>query len=431
MAPFSFRYNLPVEPVLPSPVSPSIVRGYAEADRIVREQAALVGFPNTTETLPLLETVGRVLATPILADRDQPPFSRSTRDGFACRAADLAKGSPLTVIGRLRAGEEWTGPAISEGQAVEIMTGAPVPLNADCVLMVEHAVVEGSKIRPDRQIPEGENIVPAGAEARSGATIIPAGTRIGPQHIATAAACGNPALLVYRRPRVAILATGDELVPVGSQPLPYQIRNSNSYSIAAQVLEHGGKPVLFPVVPDDLVAIEEAIHKALSCDLFILSGGVSMGKYDFVEQALLNLGAEFFFTGVRIQPGRPVVFGQLPSPVSLKRYFFGLPGNPVSTMVTFALFAAPLLAALSGQPESEIGPRFAEAVVAATMTNKPGLTRFLPAHLESHSARPSVRPIPWQGSGDQAAAALANCFIVVPENCSDLKKGDRVSILFL
>jgi molybdopterin molybdotransferase len=424
VAPFFIRYNLPVEPA-----SPSVVRGYAEADRIVRDQAALLDSPNTTETLPLLETVGRVLAVPIFADRDQPPFSRSTRDGFACRAADLAQGSALTVIGRIRAGEEWTGPAITEGQAVEIMTGAPVPPSADCVLMVEHAVIEGSRIRPDRQVPEGENIVPAGAEARSGAKVIPAGTRIGPQHVATAAACGHPALLVYCRPRVAILATGDEIVPVANRPLTYQIRNSNSYSIAAQVLQHGGEPILSPIVPDDLAAIEEAIHKALSCDLFILSGGVSMGKYDFVEQALLNLGAEFFFTGVRMQPGRPVVFGQLPSPVGAKRYFFGLPGNPVSTMVTFALFAAPLLSALSGQSKSGIGPRFAEAVVAATMTYKPGLTRFLPALLESDCARPSVRPIPWHGSGDQAAAAQANCFIVVPEEGGDLSLGTPVRIL--
>jgi molybdopterin molybdotransferase len=410
------------------PSSPSIVLGYAEADRVIREQTALIPSPDTTETLPLLETVGRVLATPILADRDQPPFPRSTRDGFACRAADLAAGSPVTMIGRIRAGEEWTGPAIAERQTVEIMTGAPVPPGADCVLMIEHATVEGSQVRPGRQIPEGENIVPAGAEARSGATLIPAGARIRPQHIATAAACGNSALAVFTRPRVAILATGDELVPVDSRPLPYQIRNSNSYSIAAQVLEHGGQPVLFPVVPDDLEAIQEAIHKALSCNLLILSGGVSMGKYDFVEQALLNLGAEFFFTGVRIQPGRPVVFGKLPSPVA-SRYFFGLPGNPVSTMVTFTLFAATVLAALSGEKGAAIGPRFAEANLVEGIKARPGLKRFLPAYLESDVGRASVRPVPWQGSGDQTAAAQANCFLVVPEDAGNLPIGTPVRIV--
>jgi molybdopterin molybdotransferase len=414
------------------PASPSIALSYTEAYRTVREHADLLS-PDTgsLKILPLLETVGRVLAAPVFADRDQPPFPRSTRDGFACRAADLAEGNPLSVIGRLRAGEAWTGSAIDQGQTVEIMTGAPVPPGADCVLMVEHALLEGSQIRPDRLLPPGENIVPAGAEARSGSIVVPVGTRVGPQHIAAAAACGYPALPVYGRPRVAILATGDELIPVDGRPLPYQIRNSNSYSIAAQVIEHGGKPVLFPVIPDDLAAIEEAIHNALDCDLLILSGGVSMGKYDFVEQALLNLRAEFFFTGVRIQPGRPAVFGRMPTSRSTHRYFFGLPGNPVSSMVTFRLFAGTLLAALSGRADSEIGPRFAEAHLAADVTNKPGLTRFVPACLESDASRASVRPVPWQGSGDQTAAAQANCFLVVPEESGNLPEGSPVRILLI
>ena len=417
------------------PSSPSIVVSYGDAARIVREQAAATSAqPGRTESVPLIESLGRVLAAPILADRDQPPFPRSTRDGFACRSADLTSGNGLQIIGLLRAGEVWTGPAIEPGQAIEIMTGAPVPPGADCVLMVEHATVDGSHIRPElranRQLNAGENIVPTGAEARAGATLIPAGTRIGPQHIAAAAACGYSTLSVYAQPRVAILATGDELVPVDSKPLPYQIRNSNSYSIAAQVLAHGGKPILFPIVRDDLSAIETAIEQALNYNLLILSGGVSMGKYDFVEQALLNLHAEFFFTGVRIQPGRPVVFGHLPSTTG-GRYFFGLPGNPVSTLVTFALFAAPLLSALSGQPASETGARFAEGRLAASIPSKPGLTRFHPAHLEGDADHANVHPIPWQGSGDQTAAAKTNCFLVLPEETGDVSRGDRVPILLL
>jgi molybdopterin molybdotransferase len=411
--------------------SPSIVLSYADAASTVREHAAsLSARPHPTESVALLDSLGRVLAAPVLADRDQPPFPRSTRDGFACRAADLTSANSLLVIGQLRAGEVWPGPALEPGQAIEIMTGAPVPDGADCVLMVEHAIVDGQRIRTERKLVAGENIVPAGAEARAGATLIAPGTRIGPQHVAAAAACGYADLPVFTRPRVAILATGDELVPVDSRPLSHQIRNSNSYSIAAQVLECGGKPVLFPIVRDDVVAIEDAIEQALTCDLIILSGGVSMGKYDFVEQALLNLRAEFFFTGARIQPGRPVVFGRLPSGDG-HRYFFGLPGNPVSTLVTFALFAAPLLSALSGQPISEIGPRFAEARLANGIPAKPGLTRFLPARLEGNADRASVSPIPWQGSGDQTAAAKTNCFIVVPEGAGDLSPGDRVSILLL
>ena len=384
----------------------------------------------STEAVPLLGSLGRTLAAPVLADRDQPPFPRSTRDGFACRAADLTSGNALHVVGLLRAGDPWTGPALQPGQALEIMTGAPVPAGADCVLMVEHAALNGSLIRTDRQLAAGENIVPAGAEARSGSTIVPAGTRIAPPHIAAAAACGYPTLSVYSRPRVAILSTGDELVPVDSRPLPHQIRNSNSYSIAAQALERGGAPILFPIVRDDLAAIEDAIGQALDSDLLILSGGVSMGKYDFVEQALLNLRAEFFFTGVRIQPGRPVVFGRLPANGGY-RYFFGLPGNPVSTMVTFALFAAPLLAALSGRTREGSGPTFAQACLASSIPAKSGLTRFLPAYLEGDAEHALVRPISWQGSGDQAAAARTNCFLVAPEDAGDLSAGSQVSILLL
>lgn len=416
------------------PSSPSIVLGYADAARTVREHASSLSAETCpTQSVDLLGSLGRVLAAPVLADRDQPPFPRSTRDGFACRAADLTAGDALHIVGQLRAGEVWRGSVLEPGQAVEIMTGAPVPAGADCVLMVEHAILDGSRIRANRQLTVGENIVPAGAEAHAGATLIPIGTRIRPQHIAAAAACGYAALPVYTRPRVAILATGDELVPVESEPLPHQIRNSNTYSIAAQIFSHGGQPVLFPIVRDDLAAIEDAIEQALDpgpsgCDLLILSGGVSMGKYDFVEQALLNLRAEFFFTGVRIQPGRPVVFGRLPAG---RRYFFGLPGNPVSTLVTFALFAAPLLAALAGQPVSQIGPRFAEARLATDLKGKPGLTRFLPAYLEADAHHAYVHPIPWQGSGDQAAAARTNGFLVAPDESGDLPGGGSVCVLLI
>lgn len=401
---------------------------YADAARLVREHAALSQQIRPTEPIALLDSVGRTLAAPVIADRDQPPFPRSTRDGFACRAADLA--SPLLVVGQLRAGEVWSGPVLKSGQALEIMTGAPVPAGADCILMIEHAAVDGPRIRTDRKLDPGENIVAAGSEARMGATLIPAGTRVSAQHIPVAAACGYSTLPVYTRPRVAILATGDELVPIDSAPQPHQIRNSNSYSIAAQVLAHGGQPLLFPIVRDDLDVIEEAIRQALDSDLLILSGGVSMGKYDFVEQALLNLDAKFFFTGVRIQPGRPAVFGRLPADKAY-RYFFGLPGNPVSTLVTFALFAAPLLSALSGQQVSAISPRFAEAHLATDLKGKPGLTRFLPAHLESDASHALVNPIPWQGSGDQTAAAQTNCFLVIPEDAGDLFSGNQVSLLLL
>lgn len=405
-----------------APAANSLVLSYEEAAGVVRRQAGGVRA-SRVESVALLESLDRTLAGEVIADRNQPPFARSTRDGFACRATDLAERKPLAIAGRIRAGEAWAGAPLESGQAIEIMTGAPVPAGADCVLMVEHARSDANRITPERALQSGENIVPAGAEANAGAVLIEPGTRISPQHIALAAACGYDALPTYSKPRVAILATGDELVAIGEKPLPHQIRNSNSYSLAAQVTRHGGEPVIRPAVRDTLEASKAAIRAALDCDLLLLSGGVSMGKYDFVEQALATFDAEFFFTGARIQPGKPVVFGRLPGP---GRYFFGLPGNPVSTLVTFALFAAPMLAALAGG--KDLGPEFAQARLTQLVETRPGLTRFLPAEVESSEAGATIRPIPWQGSGDQSAAAKTNCFLVVPEN-GRLAEGEFATFL--
>ena len=404
---------------------PELIPTYTDAASVVEEHAKiLLNNKPAAEQVQLLASIHRVLAEPVLADRDQPPFPRSTRDGFACRASDLTTAKPLRIIGQLKAGDAWKGPPLNAGEAIDIMTGAPVPAGADCVVMVEHVKATEGVFIVDlgRTLEPGENIVPSGAEAKSGSVIVPAGMRLAASHIAAAAACGYTTVPVYSRPRVAILATGDELVPVDHTPLTHQIRNSNSYSLAAQITLAGAQPVILPVAPDDGAEIESAISSASACDLLLLSGGVSMGKYDFVEQALLALGAEFIFTGAKIQPGRPVVFGKLP-----QQYFFGLPGNPVSTMVTFLLFAQPLIAALSG--EASGGPHFALARLAHDYRTKPGLTRFLPARINFSIDSPQATIIPWQGSGDLASTASANGFVVVPSHAESLAAGDSVSIL--
>jgi len=386
----------------------------------VLEQAARLTPVARPESIGLLESMGRVLAAPIVADRDQPPFPRSTRDGFACRASDAASGQPLRIVGSVRAGES-TATSIGEKQAVEIMTGAPVPAGGDCVVMVEHVQEDGGSLRltPGRSIRAGENIVPKGAEAAAGEVILPAGTRMAAAQVAAAAACGASRVSVFRRPRVAIVATGDELVELDQPPLPQQIRNSNSYSMAAQVAAYGAEPVRLPIARDERGHLEAVVRAALDADLLLLSGGVSMGKYDLVEEVLLELGAEFFFTGALIQPGKPVVFGKLPqSP------FFGLPGNPVSTMVTFLLFVQPLLGALCG--DRQPGPRFALARLASEVRVKTGLTRFLPAVLTSEI---TVEPVLWPGSGDLAATSRANCFLMVPPDVPKLAAGETVTVL--
>jgi molybdopterin molybdotransferase len=401
------------------------VVSYQDASRIVREHAGgLAG--RTPHSTSLLDALGMVLAEPVRGDRDQPPFPRSTRDGFACRASDLASGQALNVTGLIRAGKAALRP-VKAGEAVEIMTGAPVPPGADCVVMVEHVQRDDDTIRlaQNRNLVAGENIVPRGAEARAGEVIAPRGTRISTAQVAVAAACGAAQLSVFARPRVAIVATGDELVEVDQKPLIHQIRNSNSYSIAAQVLAAGAQPVRLAIAPDDREQLETSIRAALQSDLVLLSGGVSMGKYDLVEEVLVALGAEFFFTGALIQPGKPVVFGRLPvddRPV----YFFGLPGNPVSTMVTFSLFVEPLLGALCGEPGR--GPRFAQARLAHDIHVKAGLTRFLPAILRSTPA-PTVETVAWQGSGDIASTSRSNCFLMVPPDRPLLPAGETATIL--
>jgi molybdopterin molybdotransferase len=235
---------------------------------------------------------------------------------------------------------------------------------------------------------------------------------------------------------VAILATGDELVPVEAEPAAGQIRNSNAPMLAAMVAAAGGEPWVLPRAADTAEALDAALAQAAQADLLLISGGVSAGKFDLVEPALARIGARFLFTGVKIQPGKPLVFGDLPaknsadqeqSPVRLP--FFGLPGNPVSSAVTFLLFAAPVLAALAGSTGTGMRFALARLRVASDRHGKPGLTRFLPARCSFAGATPEVELVPWQGSGDLAALAHSNCFLVVPEDAHRLEAGSIVRIL--
>lgn len=383
---------------------------------------------------------GRVLAQTLEADQDQPPFARSTRDGFACRAAEASLHAPLVIAGATHAGEAPSGP-LPPNSMWEIMTGAPIPGGADAVVMVEHVERAGNHVRllPPRSISAGDNIVPQGAQARTGDALLEAGAVLGPAQIALAAACGYAVLEVFARPRVAILTTGDELVPVDAPPGPGQIRNSNAPMLAALVAAAGGDPWVLPSAADNASSLDAALTQAAEADMLLISGGVSAGKFDLVEPALARLGARFHFTGVRIQPGKPLVFGELPrSAGESVRHgyrvlpFFGLPGNPISSAVTFQLFAIRVLAALAGSRES--GPRFALAELARETDRhaKPGLTRFLPARCDFNPPEgqlPQVATVPWHGSGDQAAFARSNCFVVVPEASASLAARTIVRIL--
>ncbi|HET9306418.1 MAG TPA: gephyrin-like molybdotransferase Glp [Candidatus Sulfotelmatobacter sp.] len=411
------------------------VLSFEDARRVVEHEASLVRA-SQTETVELLSSAGRVLAGAILADRDIPPFPRSTRDGYAVDSADLSKvPALLEVIGEVKAGEKLENipESLGRGQTVSIMTGGPVPVAADAVAMVEYTSQQGKQVEITKQVVPGENIVPRGAEAKQGSLLVARGSRLTDAAIALAASTGYSKLQVYKRPRVAVLTTGDEIVAVDATPGPTQIRNSNSYSLAVQVRQAGGEPELLPIAPDESRRLRELIGEGLSCDLLLMTGGVSMGRYDLVEQVLSEMQAEFFFTGAKIQPGRPVVFGKCPYGAGVPdrenagTYFFGLPGNPVSTMVTFELFARPMLEALAGRSPRKLA--FVHARLKSEIKVKPGLKRFLPAMLSGEFENSQVELVLWQGSGDIASTARANCYIVIPPDRERIPPGEFVPIL--
>lgn len=417
------------------PVTLRVLDFDAALDEVLRHAAELRGSEGgAPEEVPLLESPGRVLARAITADRDQPPFDRSTRDGFAVRATEFSSGTWLRIVGQVRAGDVWSGPPMSNDEAIEIMTGAPLPAGADAVAMVEHIELDGGNVRAQhgRHLMSGENVVAKGSEARAGEVVVAAGSVIGAAEIALAATAGESTLEVAGRPSVAIVATGDELVELHETPDSRQIRNSNGYALATLVKQAGVLPHRLAIARDVREELLQRIAEARQHDLILFSGGVSMGKYDLVEEVLAELGAEFFFTGVKMQPGKPVVFGRLPERskdglIFPARYFFGLPGNPVSTQVTFHCFVEPFLRTLLG--EDAAGPRFAQATLAHDVDGKPGLTRMLPARLEADIRRASVKLVGWQGSGDLAANARANCYAVFPPDRTEYRAGDVISVL--
>jgi len=416
---------------MPSSSVSEKILSFEEARHLIEKHASRV-HPCGKELIELVDGVGLILAEPILADRNLPPFPRATRDGYAIHAADLEHvPAVLHIVGEVKAGAE-DAVNVRSGEAAAIMTGAPVPSGADAVVMLEHTSRNAERVEINKAAAAGDNIVPAGAEAKRGERLLSPGARLDHATIAVAASVGKSSLLVYSKPRVAVLATGDELVDIDVPPPPNRIRNSNSYSLAAQIQAAGGEPVLLPIAPDDPERLRELIADGLEADLLLLAGGVSMGKYDLVEQVLAELQAEFIFTGTKIQPGKPIVFGRVAFGAGTLarddyKYFFGLPGNPVSTMVTFELFVRPLLEALAGMSPRKLV--FLRARLKSEIRTKLGLKRFLPAVLSGEFEQAEVELIRWQGSGDIAAMARANCYIVIPPDREQIEAGEWMPIL--
>jgi molybdopterin molybdotransferase len=394
---------------------------YEEARRTVIEQIGKKRGPRAVGTVDVWNALGLVLAQEVKTDREYPPFDRSTRDGYALRSIEAVPGAELQCVGEIKAGDAVTKP-LSIGTCVQIMTGAALPPGADAVVMIEHTQRNGDVVRFERAAQAGQNIVPRRSEAAAGQTILIPGMRLGYAELALAAQVGAAQLQCAKRPRVAILSTGDEVVLVDQTPGEFQIRNSNSVSLAAQARIAGAEPVFLGNAADRVEELSDKIAVGLKEDVLVLSGGVSMGKYDLVEKVLKAMGAEFFFDAVAIRPGKPAVFGMCQG-----KPVFGLPGNPVSTMVTFELFVVPAIDLLSGANARPLP--LVEARLVETMREKPGLTHFLPARVEWRGAWPEVKPLRWQGSGDIAALAQANCFLVVPAEKAAIEAGEHVSVL--
>jgi molybdopterin molybdotransferase len=370
--------------------------------------------------------LGRILAENIVADRNYPPFNRSIRDGFAVRSADAAEpGARLRLIAESRAGVAFNG-TVGARECVRILTGAPVPRGANAVVMHEFTQEEGEFVIFEQAARVGQYYVLAGAEARVGEVVVARGTRIGYAELAMAAEVGRARIEVTRRPRVAILSTGDELVPLGTAPGPFQIRNSNNISLAAQVSLAGGEPLPAGSAKDEVAELRAHIERGLEADLLLLSGGVSAGKYDLVEQLLNELGADILFEAVAMRPGKPVVFAWCRG-----KPVFGLPGNPVSTMVTFELFVVPAIEALSGRLAQPL-PVF-KAKLAHPVNEKGSVAHFLPARVSwpasESGAEPSVEVLLWEGSGDIGAVVRGNCFLVVHASKLHLQAGEWVDVL--
>lgn len=390
---------------------------FLEARASVLSRVREVRRSPVIEPVPLEGAWGRVLAEDVAADRDSPALPRSVRDGYAVHSQDLP--GELEVIGEVRAGERFDR-EVGRGQAVEIMTGAPIPAGADAVVMVEHTRRLNGRVTIDRGAEPRQNINPQGCEAAAREIVLRAGKRLDYTDVAMLAAFGKTTISVYQKPVVALIATGDEIVEVAEQPRDFQIRNSNIYSLAAQVGRAGGVAGLLPVARDNDAHTREIIARGLAADLVLLSGGVSAGKYDVVERVLASLGAEFFFDRVLIQPGQPLVFGRAQG-----KFFFGLPGNPASTMVTFEIFARAALELLSGQEESSLPMPFAR--LSCEFRHKPGLTRFLPARLSEDGSE--VTPVEWHGSGDVPSLTRANAYLVADASRAEYPRGELIRVL--
>jgi molybdopterin molybdotransferase len=395
----------------------------AEALARILASVAEVG-PLAAERVPLHAALGRALAEDLRAPRDLPPFAASTMDGYALRAADApVPGTALPVAMEVAAGHPAAG-ALPRGTCARIFTGAPLPRGADAVEMQEEVVREGQLARFRRPARAGRFVRPVGDDVAKGAVALAAGALVDPGAIGLCASLGRARVAVHHRPRVAILPTGDEVVPLGTRPARGQIVESNSHALAAAVAEAGGRPTILPAAADRLAPLDRAIRRARGFDVLITCGGVSVGDRDLVKEALAGAGARLDFWKVAARPGKPVAFGRLG-----RTLVFGLPGNPASALVTFELYARPALRALAGLPGA--GRTVVTGRLAAPMEKPAGLTVYLRVRAERRDGGLVLSALRTQASGNLSSATGHHALAVLPPGRSRFAANARVEAILV
>lgn len=390
-----------------------------EAFEIVLQRTSLL----ETERVPLLRSRGRVLAEEVTSDVNMPPFPRSSVDGYALIAEDLQQlPARLQVIGSIAAGT-YPEFKISSGRAAKIMTGAPVPAGADAVQMIERTQsTSANEVEILEAVSRGANISPFGSEARRGQVVAPAGNFISPAMIGLLASVGKSEVAVYRAPAIGVIATGDELVEISEQPAAAQIRNSNSYGLFAQIENAGAQPYLLGIARDQKSQLRELIQRGLQYDVLLLTGGVSMGDLDLVENVFAEFGFEIFFNKVAVKPGKPVVFAR-----AGKTLLFGLPGNPVSAATIFELLVRPAIRKMMGHVV------YQNPIVKARLTqrfvNRSGRENYAPAWTWHENGAFHIRPLPSKGSGDVVSYAASNSYLICPIDRTELHAEEQVQAM--
>lgn len=376
------------------------------------------------ETVPLSAANGRVLAKPLTSSHNQPPFDSSAMDGYAVRADEVFPGKPLKLAGTSQAGSRFVG-MMGYGQCVRIFTGAPMPIGADAVVMQEDATANGNQISFAKAISPGTNVRKMGFDFRRGAELLPAGTALTPQMLTLAAGANQPSLTVTRRPRIAIVATGDELVPPGTPLGPDQIVSSNSFGLTAMLAPLAESILDLGIVPDDKAQIDARLLEAFDAgvDMLITTGGASVGERDYVQEVLRDLGVDLDFWKLRMRPGKPLMFG-----TRGKTLVFGLPGNPVSALVTAMVILKPALRAMLGHADP-LWPRIGVPTLAALPPNGPR-RHYLRGRLSRNDIGfLEVTPILETDSGHSSSLALADALIVQPEDHPGAPPGEIVEVI--